>query len=548
LFFKTRKPTTKASDKQVAVILRRQVPIRFEEPARSWLGGLPMMPGLTKWPRDKAGAPLHFVAQICCSDLPANLWNGLGPRKGWLLLFVETLKLEDGAEGGTVQVIHTTALGAEREPPKEMPTVRHTMSDYIDYDKPVIRPGVPKLWRKWPVDLVVQEYLPDEDAEWRGPPQIRAEDLYGAPVSDKGIGHDSFELDRPLTWRGALYVIEGLRRDLKPDDFRRSFVGGGGLIDPPESDQNAFNDEFQRRVKENPACADREVGWGPRVRAITDRIQAEMKAERSTGWMMRGFPAIEVVKARLEGWRDTYQKEIDEGLETLSTEKLKDLQGRVNRQIQSLAVQEEHRAYLNGLLAAYPGPDGEKALNAEIRTLGEAHLEWGAQLGVAVERLMTHILSQNLDAALPREEWDKISATFEKTTSAHWRKTFDTRVLHKVERTLSFGKHLQMAVREDLLDLYAGNYEALGALPSETVSRLEEKLRFVCPGLPHRMGGQANPVQGEADVSGLLLFQIASDLPMGWVWGDVGALYVTVSADHLRRDRFGRVEAWIEGH
>ena len=77
--------------KQTSVILKRQVPIRFDEAARSWLGGLPMMPKLRRWPRNAEGASLHFIAQICCADLPENLWEGMGPRKGWLLLFVALL-------------------------------------------------------------------------------------------------------------------------------------------------------------------------------------------------------------------------------------------------------------------------------------------------------------------------------------------------------------------------------------------------------------------------------------------------------------------------
>src|SRR5882762_3377809 len=84
---------------QPSVVLRRQVPIRFDEPARSWLGGLPQMPDNIRWPRVAKGAPLHFIAQIACGDLPKQVWNGRGPRDGWLLLFVEVLQMEDDSEG-----------------------------------------------------------------------------------------------------------------------------------------------------------------------------------------------------------------------------------------------------------------------------------------------------------------------------------------------------------------------------------------------------------------------------------------------------------------
>jgi len=72
---------------QPSVVLRRQVPIRFDEPARSWFGGLPQMPDNIRWPRVAKGAPLHFIAQIACGDLPKQVWNGRGPRDGWLLVW-----------------------------------------------------------------------------------------------------------------------------------------------------------------------------------------------------------------------------------------------------------------------------------------------------------------------------------------------------------------------------------------------------------------------------------------------------------------------------
>ena len=106
----------------VSVILRRQIPPRFEAP-RSWLGGLPMMPDHVEWPRsissehpERGERPLHFVAQIACADLPAELWGGLGPRHGWLLLFIDPN--QGGPEGpDAFRVLYVDTLGAERRPP-----------------------------------------------------------------------------------------------------------------------------------------------------------------------------------------------------------------------------------------------------------------------------------------------------------------------------------------------------------------------------------------------------------------------------------------------
>ncbi|WP_191287063.1 DUF1963 domain-containing protein [Aliiroseovarius zhejiangensis] len=277
--------------KQASVILKRQVPIRFDEAPRSWLGGLPMMPSLTKWPRDGEGAPLHFIAQICCDELPQTLWNGLGPRKGWLLLFVETLKFEDHAENKTVQVLHTSSLGSEHQPPKDAPTVRHSMSDYINYTSPKIRPDVPKFWRRWPIDIVVQEFTFDEtDPERHNRPAIQGEDLYEAPVAQNGSYNKiSSALDRPLTWRGARYVVEGILRDLKPDEFERSFVGNCGLLSAPEFDRDGLTKEISKRAKKSPDYQGGPVQKFGRYSALYASIEPKVRAERRKGWVKRAY-------------------------------------------------------------------------------------------------------------------------------------------------------------------------------------------------------------------------------------------------------------------
>lgn len=182
----------------------------------------------------------------------------------------------------------------------------------------------------------------------------------------------------------------------------------------------------------------------------------------------------------------------------------------------------------------------------EIKGLGEARLAWGAEQKTSLERLRDHILAQDLDAPLADAEWRAIETTFEGATSSFWEKSFNTKVLKRTERGLNTRPHLEMAVREDLLDVYTRNNASQPSLPKELLDEIEERLRFIGD-LPHRMGDRQNPVQGEpADMP--LLFQIASDMPMGWMWGDAGALYVTISPEDLRRNRFRSVHAWIEGH
>lgn len=95
---------------QVEARLVKQVPIDRSKPPRSWYGGKPQMPDYIAWPIAE-GKPMVFVAQIDCSDFPMDLWGGVGPRSGWLLVFLscdtETM----------ARVIHTAELGPERNPP-----------------------------------------------------------------------------------------------------------------------------------------------------------------------------------------------------------------------------------------------------------------------------------------------------------------------------------------------------------------------------------------------------------------------------------------------
>ncbi|MBB4196708.1 uncharacterized protein YwqG [Rhodoblastus sphagnicola] len=468
----------------MSVTLRRQIPIRFDEAPRSWLGGLPMMPKGMKWPRDPEGAPLHFVAQIACADLPAALWFGQGPRQGWLLLFVEILKFQysDEAERGMVQVLHTTELGVEHEPPQDLPTVRHVMSDYIGYAKPEFRPGVPKLWRKWPVDVVVRE----------APLMFSVEGLYQEPVSEHSIKlHGGIDLDRPLTWRGALYVVEGVADDVSAENVERNIDNAGVLFEPPEFDQ---------------------------------------------GWIERCFEALDKTRAKLQENRDKNQKRLDKGV---GGSVLKAL---VADDESSLERLDKARARWEDVHRAYPGPEGEASLNAEIKSLGEAHLALIPELRALLTRLMDRILAQDLDAPLPEAEWCAIRASMEDFKSTCW--VAAEGVPEKAEcQVVRWYNRLDMAIREDVLDLYARG-QRHPALAGARLRDIEEKLRKL--DRPHRMGGI--PASGQCDnpLELTLLIELATDAAMGWSWHDAGTLFVTTSPSALRRNRFNKLEAWIE--
>lgn len=84
--------------------------------ARSWLGGMPEMLASEPWPEGPSGK-MAFIAQICCADLPPTLWGGIGPRDGWLLIFLDALPV--GGEPYS-RILHVLDRGAPRHEGSEI--------------------------------------------------------------------------------------------------------------------------------------------------------------------------------------------------------------------------------------------------------------------------------------------------------------------------------------------------------------------------------------------------------------------------------------------
>ena len=170
------------------------------EPSTSWFGGCPRLPVDEPWPTDPAGRPLVFVAQLCCSDFPDELWGGTGPRSGWLAVFVGGTGGE-GRFGESVeaQVIHVASLGPEREPPEAA----------IDWLRPadvdLLTPQERRLPR-WPVSF----YPHPEGADDRAEPFRRGSDGdRPSPWDGRWPGGDA---GHPLTARGVGHLFDGLQR------------------------------------------------------------------------------------------------------------------------------------------------------------------------------------------------------------------------------------------------------------------------------------------------------------------------------------------------
>lgn len=125
----------------VVVRLQPQIPLRDADHPRSWLGGGPAMAETVAWPVVD-GEATRFIGQICCADLPADLWGGLGPRAGWLALFIHPKR---------VVALHLDELGPWRacrgEPGEDL---------WLPYLARKGYPGVAPMRERprWPVDLV----------------------------------------------------------------------------------------------------------------------------------------------------------------------------------------------------------------------------------------------------------------------------------------------------------------------------------------------------------------------------------------------------------
>jgi hypothetical protein len=139
---RTRRVDEARSIEPVAVRLVPQVPLRDNQGPRSWFGGAPAMPEHVDWPMVD-GHPANFLCQICCEDLPADLWGGRGPRTGWLVFFAEP-------SGYGMNAIHLDKLGPWRPAPASF-----VPEGWIG-SKRSPRPPLTfvEAWPRWPVDVL----------------------------------------------------------------------------------------------------------------------------------------------------------------------------------------------------------------------------------------------------------------------------------------------------------------------------------------------------------------------------------------------------------
>ena len=101
------KEDARRSDRPVA-ILKPQIPLG-QGHAAGWFGGRPKLPHGVDWPTVD-GQLLPFVCQLDLSALPRQIWGGIGPREGWLAIFLS-------AKCAQLRILHVDGALTEREGP-----------------------------------------------------------------------------------------------------------------------------------------------------------------------------------------------------------------------------------------------------------------------------------------------------------------------------------------------------------------------------------------------------------------------------------------------
>lgn len=521
---------TKAVTESISVVLRRQVPIRFDEEAHSWLGGLPKMPVGTEWPRAIPKKPLHFIAQIDCASLPPELWGGLGPREGWLLLFADMEAITDQEKRPFVRVVHVAELGPEAEPPKGLYFALRDVGNFNDLPKAKQR----QHFRKWPIDLVT--VAPDTSA-------LSGRELYGAPENDLILSASGgFEMDHPLTWRAAYMLLGALvRRHSKggsDEDWRRNF---GGLLDYPETDQNDYNKDWGERRKR---IAEQLPGGYhcPEFTAAQTRLEAEMREERRNGWTQRAIKVIDEELARCSAKVAEHSTKASQARIREDSKEAEKSERWIESYKEDIAKHRENRLYLKDLFAQFPC---EEAFVAEINRVGRVHKEWVLGCQNQLRVLLDYAGTKDLCAPIAASDWNEIAEQIASLKGVYWNKTNGTDVLRKVETGINYS--LDNFVRADILDSYVSPATSPIKLGPDLIANLEPRMRNLETDRPHKLGGLVDSVYDDPlKKDHILLFQLASDAAVGWIFGDLGLIYVSIHPSELEAGSFDNVKAWLE--
>lgn len=507
-FGRARPEAPRHINENVTAVLKRQIPLR-DEPPRSWIGGLPMLPDSVEWPRyashrfpDMGEIPLNFLAQIACADLPADLWGGLGPRHGWLVFFAP--RPDDGADMGTkgIKVLHTSELGRERQAPTDKQPVAATRYTEGYFPGP--------LYRRCPVDIVCMDNdpvhpidLPFAGAETGSPmPRNLAQVLYG----DVPCG--------PLYWnpegrpfnRAALALM--LTRAIADRERQR------------EKDQ--WTADYRRKQAEERAAKGEPPQPQPRPGSSFD---AEAAA--------RALEALRDEEAKLA--------DIPEGLD----------EERRARRIAYVAHRSAEIAEQRACLGLFGAPFDHAAFVTFLEQQQAARAAWLAAQEQAMRDLLAEQSQWPEQAPLDEAAWAECDRVFSRGHDQWFLGRSHERVPCPQRSALSLWDLVKRqtggANAAVARDHYFAGAETRAALPGALREGVEASARAIEHDRPHRMGGHHQPVQESTAPRGkVMLLQMPNDDTAGMRWGDSGALFAWIGIEELARGDFSRVECWTE--
>jgi hypothetical protein len=118
------------------VLLTPTIPLNRESNA-GWFGGAPRLPNDVPWPEED-GRPLVFACQINLAALPKSLWSGLGPRNGWLAIFISQTSY-------ATKALHIDGPVETRAPPPNINIGWILGRAFAGHD------GEPPQLRHWPI-------------------------------------------------------------------------------------------------------------------------------------------------------------------------------------------------------------------------------------------------------------------------------------------------------------------------------------------------------------------------------------------------------------
>jgi len=157
-----------------AILLHRPYPPVGMPNLRSRLGGLPCLPAGIDWPmgvsQEDEAVPLHFLAQIDCSELP-NIDHHL-PKSGMLFFFGRDDEEQVWGYGGDPsadgRVIYCPEVSINQTVRAAPPNLRPISDDHGEYGlcRPWILPGEegPKIHTSWPLIALRWNTWPDASA------------------------------------------------------------------------------------------------------------------------------------------------------------------------------------------------------------------------------------------------------------------------------------------------------------------------------------------------------------------------------------------------